>query len=211
MPASCPSDCARERGADGVGVELLRGVLNANCATAPSLRGEGFAARACRWAAGQRRRCKGAGGRALSSPAVQRAAHETRFPRTTERPDRGFWASARRCVARRDAEPGTWLPDLLQLWCAVSNASRPPASPASPRAAPSPPVILSRTPPRRCQSVRMPLLHTVLLYNALCRACQKDIYRNKYPASQSSMIRQCNRLSCKLLGRQYNATPLAKS
>ena len=38
MPASCPSDCARERGADGVGVELLRGVLNANCATAPSLR-----------------------------------------------------------------------------------------------------------------------------------------------------------------------------
>ena len=45
MPASCPSDCARERGADGVGVEPLRGVLNANCATAPSLRGEGFAAR----------------------------------------------------------------------------------------------------------------------------------------------------------------------
>ena len=45
MPASCPSDCARERGADSVGVGPLRGVLNANCATAPSLRGEGFAAR----------------------------------------------------------------------------------------------------------------------------------------------------------------------
>ena len=29
MPASCPSGCARERGADGVGVELLRCVLNA--------------------------------------------------------------------------------------------------------------------------------------------------------------------------------------
>ena len=146
MPASCPSDCARERGADGVGVEPLRGVLNANCATAPSLRVKALLPGACRWAAGQRRRCKGAGRRALSSPAVQRAARRTRFPRSTERPDRGFWASARRCVARRDAEPGTWLPDLLQLWCAVSNASRPPASPASPRAAPSPPVILSRTP-----------------------------------------------------------------
>ena len=146
MPASCPSDCARERGADGVGVEPLRGVLNANCATAPSLRVKALLLGACRLAAGQRRRCKGAGRRALSSPAVQRAAHGTRFPRSTERPDRGFWASARRCVARRDAEPGTWLPDLLQLWCAVSNASRPPASPASPRAAPLTPVILSRTP-----------------------------------------------------------------
>ena len=62
---------------------------------------------ACRWTAGQRRRCKGAGRRALSSPAVQRAAHGSRrFPRETERPDRGFLGfstalgSAPRCRAR---------------------------------------------------------------------------------------------------------------
>ena len=129
--------------------------------------GEGFAARACRWAAGQRRRCKGAGRRALSSPAVQRAARETRFPRSTERPDRGFWASARRCVARRDAEPGTWLPDLLQLWCAVSNASRPPARPAFPRAAPSPPFILPRTPPSLSTYACSPCRYTVYVCRTL--------------------------------------------